>query len=211
MKLVFATLFPEHLDLNGDLANVKVLAKRAALRGAEVEFVSINKGQDLPSRVDFLILGHGSNAAWSDLATDLARLAPQLGRYISEGGIYLAVASGFAKSIELGLAVGNLKPSKRISKFEIAKLGKLEVIGYRNSANSLPIIERQGSALLTQLHGPLFAKNPKLADDLLNEILQKSQLELPEGFVTEKAGQEADFIEAMVADAWRLEKDLARE
>jgi CobQ-like glutamine amidotransferase family enzyme len=42
------------------------------------------------------------------------------------------------------------------------------VIGYKNSDSKTSDFEWHINALLTQLHGPLFAKNPSLADEFIS-------------------------------------------
>jgi len=52
-------LFPNHLNLNGDLANIKVLTERLAWRGVTAVVTLVEKGDPLPTEADFILLGHG--------------------------------------------------------------------------------------------------------------------------------------------------------
>jgi CobQ-like glutamine amidotransferase family enzyme len=211
VKLVVAALFAEHLDLNGDQANLKVLAKRASWYGVELEVIDVQKGQNLPAGVDLIFVGHGSKAAWRDIADDLGRLNEPIRKHLASGGAFMAVASGYEMSVSQGLVAGNNSKQARVSKFEVADLDGRQVLGYVNTESTLPIVQQQAQALLTMLHGPFFAKNPDIADALLRRLVEAKGQTFETVFVTEKAGQSADFIKVMVADAWQLESDLARE
>lgn len=211
MKLTVAALFPTHLDLNGDQANLKVLAKRASWYGIELEIIEVQKGQSLPSTIDFIFLGHGSKAAWLDIAEDLARLRTSIHQHLLNGGAFMAVSSGYEMAVSHGWVTGNNSKQSRVSKFEIAELDGRQVLGYLNTDSSLPVVQQQSNSLLTMLHGPFFAKNPEIADDLLRKLVEAKGQALNADYVTDKAGQSADFIKTLVAEAWQLESDLARE
>ncbi|NBR61305.1 MAG: hypothetical protein EBT86_06590, partial [Actinobacteria bacterium] len=65
-KIKLATVYPEHLNLNGDQANILVLQRRLQLRGVESEVIAVNDNDDL-TNYEFIFLGHGSLAAWSHI------------------------------------------------------------------------------------------------------------------------------------------------
>lgn len=211
MSLKFVALYPSHLDLNGDQANLKVLAKRLAWRGLQAEIVALQKGMDIPADADLIFIGHGSMAAWQDIKTDIQRLLPSIKKHLDAGKAFMAVASGYELSFELGLFAGSLEPRPRVSKFEIADLNGTQVLGYLNSASNSPVIEKHGLTLGTQLHGPVFAKNPELADAYLAEMLKRKNISWPEKAVNEKADQAVGLIKEIVAQVWKLENELSRE
>jgi CobQ-like glutamine amidotransferase family enzyme len=211
VKIIAAALYAQHLDLNGDQANLKVLATRASWYGIDLEIIDVQKGQDLPAGVDLIFIGHGSQAAWQDVAADLDRLNEPIRQHLKNDGALMAVASGYEMCVSRGLVAGANQKQPRVSKFEVAELDGQQVLGYVNTESTLPIVQQQSGALLTMLHGPFFAKNPSIADALLRRLLEAKGHAFETSFVTEKAGQSADFIKAMVADAWQLESDLARE
>jgi CobQ-like glutamine amidotransferase family enzyme len=212
MKLKFASLFPGHLDLNGDQANLRVAAKRLQWFGHQVDFVSVNRGEKIPSDSALVFLGHGSIAAWSDIEGDLANLMPQIKSLISNGAAFMAVSTGHERAIEYGLLPGKVEKVQRISKFEITTFDGLEILGYLNSETTAPVFQKQGLLLGTQLHGPLFAKNPLLVDTYLAEILNQGSaisFELkPVGF---KEKSNADQVAGIVEEVWKLERELASE
>ena len=78
MTLKLVSLFPGHLDLNGDQSNLKVLVKRLAWRGVSAEIVGISKGDVVPADAALIFLGHGSIAAWADVEEYLLQLVPEI-------------------------------------------------------------------------------------------------------------------------------------
>jgi CobQ-like glutamine amidotransferase family enzyme len=210
IKLV--SLFSRHLDLNGDQANLKVAQIRLGWFGHQVEIVNVDKGEAIPTDAALVFLGHGSIAAWADIEDDLSKLVPQITSLIANGMAFMAVASGHERAIELGLMPGKVDKVERVSKFEIATLDGQEILGYLNSETTAPVIQKQGLVLGTQLHGPLFAKNPDFVDSYLAEVLQ-SQLGT---LVTLQASgaqakNNADQVAGIVEEVWKLERELASE
>jgi CobQ-like glutamine amidotransferase family enzyme len=57
---------PTHLNLNGDLGNLLVLNKRLEWRNVASSIEHLNGSEDL-NDFDFILVGHGSNAAWKQL------------------------------------------------------------------------------------------------------------------------------------------------
>lgn len=207
MNLNLVSLFPDHLNLNGDQANLMIMQKRLAWRGINSQIVPVEKGASLPSDADFIFLGHGSIAAWSDIADDLDRLLPSLKLNTKAGCAFMAVASGHEKSIQLGLISGAVEPIERVSKFEIARLGELRVLGYLNSASNAPVLQLHNLVLGTQLHGPVFAKNPALVDNYLEKILTAKGID-PREFPNDSRISRVDDLARSV---WQLEEELASE
>jgi CobQ-like glutamine amidotransferase family enzyme len=207
MTVRLVSLFPEHLNLNGDQANLLVASKRLEWFGYESEIVSVGMGEDIPDGAHLIFLGHGSLAAWNYLSADLERLVPQIRNSITQGSGFMAIASGYEKAIRLGFFGGDLSAKKRVSKFEVVNLGNLEVLGYLNSTTKAPVIQKDELSLGSQLHGPLFAKNPDLVDSYLAEILAAKNYSVAKKQEKNNLDQVAEIIEAV----WSLERELARE
>lgn len=202
-------LFPKHLDLNGDQANLKVARKRLEWLGHEVKITAIDKGQLIPSDADFVFLGHGSMAAWADLENEIEKITPQLEALIARGTAFMAVASGYERAIELGFFQGSLESTERVSKFVVADLDGKEVLGYLNASSKAPYIQRQGLSLGTQLHGPVFSKNPELIDEYFADILAvKGE---PVSKAPKSGSKNIQLISQIVESVWKLERDLASE
>jgi CobQ-like glutamine amidotransferase family enzyme len=211
MKIRIAALFPDHLDLNGDQANLKVAKARLEWLGYEVEIIPVHKGDQVPAESAMVFLGHGSIAAWADIDSELRAQVPKLKAMIQEGVAFMAVASGHERAIELGFFPGKVAKRERISKFELTNLNGLEVLGYLNSETDAPIIQKSGLLLGTQLHGPLFAKNPKLVDAYFAEIIESRNIGVGSQVSQPDSRAKIDFVSAIVDQVWSLEKQLASE
>lgn len=213
MNVSLVALFPTHLNLNGDLANIKVLQERLAWRNVSTEVTFVNKGDNIPDDADFLLIGHGSEAAWTDLQEDLNRLRPRIRESFERGVAGLAVASGYERifqldaSASLDIIAKPVSRTERVSRFYLAQLEDHNALGYINSDADLPALTRINNLFGTLLHGPVLAKNEWLADSIINCIFEMRGAELPELREKEKAGLVADLISKI----WELEEPLARE
>ena len=161
-----AALYPNHLNLNGDFANLTVLQKRLEWYGAEAEVVYVEKSTDL-TKFDVVLLGHGSRDAWAQLENIDPELIPSVAALVSNGTKVMAVSSGYEilrEAIE-GLVV---KHSERVSEFR----NHDGIVGYVNSEAELEPIRWIQNSLFTLFHGPVFAKNPDLADKFLGSLIE---------------------------------------
>ena len=175
-------LYPEHLNLNGDRGNLVVLQRRLEWSAIEVQVSSYRPGESLGSEApDFVLLGHGSPAAWRQIYADLARISPTLQSWIDGSTQMLAVSSGFAALHGLirGLPT-EVNKVPRISKFEVAEFENGQVVGYKNTDLDLPTLERFGNLIGTVLHGPILAKNTQFTSDLIGLMMngQTNNLDL---------------------------------
>ena len=160
-----AALYPNHLNLNGDLANLLVLQKRLEWYGLAADVVYVEKPSDL-TKFDVVLLGHGSRDAWSQLEDIDPELIPSVASLVSAGKKVMAVSSGYELLIEAidGLVV---KHSERVSEFRSHE----DIVGYVNSEAELEPIRWISDSLFTLFHGPVFAKNPDLADKFLGSLI----------------------------------------
>lgn len=166
-------LYPDHLNLNGDRGNLLVIQKRLDWASIQVGRFTHRAGQPLPAtRPDFILLGHGSSAAWRQVYSDLARIVPALEQWMREGTQLLAVSSGYAALHGLlSTLPKSIERQDRVSKFAVVETDRGNVVGYLNSDLALPIFERAGNFIGTQLHGPVLAKTVWLADEIIEQIL----------------------------------------
>jgi CobQ-like glutamine amidotransferase family enzyme len=164
-------LFPDHLNLNGDSGNITVLEKRIGWLGLGAKRTAVQPGQVPVCRPDFLLIGHGSAAAWKQVYPHLARLAPAIQDWMKQGTRVLAVSSGFAALHGLLQELPHsVERSDRISKFVSDEFEGQSVTGYLNTDLQLPMMLRHGNLLGTMLHGPLLAKNSWLADEIIESL-----------------------------------------
>lgn len=167
-RIRLAALYPEHLNLNGDLANLTVLKKRLEWAGVEVEIVHVDKPSDL-GNFDVVVLGHGSRDAWAQLAQIDPQLVSKVADLVRAGKRVLAVSSGYEQLIE-EIEGRVVKHNARVSEFQEHE----GIVGYVNSEAELEPVQWMENSLLTLLHGPIFAKNPDLADKFLGNLIQGS-------------------------------------
>ena len=160
-----ASLYPKHLNLNGDLANISILQKRLEWFGIKSEVSSIEKPIDL-SAFDVILLGHGSRDAWAQLDEIDPELVSKLAQLVKSGTKVIAVSSGYELLLEAidGVVV---KHSERVSEFKSHD----GIVGYVNSEAELEPIRWIENSLFTLFHGPVFAKNPELADKFLGSLI----------------------------------------
>ena len=199
-----ATLYADRLNLNGDQGNLRVLEKRLLARNIEFDVVQFKIGDDpqILNDVDFLLIGHGSLAAWRSLESDLHRVSDAIQQILVSNTLVLAVSSGAEMLYRhpIKFFEENLEKVPRRSRFVIAAFEGKQVLGYVNSETSLPDIKRTGSVIVTTLHGPLLAKNPQVADS----ILESFGAEISSSAAIEK-------LDESVAGIWSLETELANE
>lgn len=200
-------LYPDHLNLNGDRGNIQVLQRRLSWAGLDAQTFTHRIGQPMPSTApDFVLLGHGSPAAWRQVYGDLVRIAPTLNSWLASGTQLLAVSSGFAALHglleQLPKEVARVA---RVSKFEVATVGDLEVVGYKNSDLDLPDILVSENLIGTLLHGPLLAKNENFANQVISRILERHEIQIEIDATT------GPRVSEFARQASELASELARE
>lgn len=177
-------LYPDHLNLNGDAANADILARRMNWYGIDNTVSFHRPGDDLPRlQPDFVLLGHGSLAAWKSLEQDWQRFYPLLRDWVAAGVFGLAVNSGQELLHRNGSKVfeGDLRERDRVSEFVVAEVDWLgegaRLLGYQNSVFDAPLVERVNNFVGTQLHGTVLSKNATLADWFIRGVARVQQLE----------------------------------
>lgn len=160
-----AALYPNHLNLNGDLANLTILDRRLEWSGIQSEVVLVEKPTDL-SKFDVILVGHGSRDAWAQLEEIDPGLISELVQLVKLGQKVMAVSSGYELLVEAldGLVV---KHTERVSEFKSHE----GIVGYINSEAELEPLRWIDNSLFTLFHGPVFAKNPELADKFLGSLI----------------------------------------
>ena len=160
-----AALFPNHLNLNGDLANLLVIQKRLQWSGVTAEIVPVTSTANL-AEFDFVIAGHGSKAAWADVIRLDLSFVKNLVTFIESGKTALLVASAYDLMSE---PLTGLQRTSTEHRSEFVKSDE-GVVGYLNSDSINKELQWHKNALLTLLHGPVLAKNPAIADELIHRM-----------------------------------------
>jgi len=158
--IVLGTIAGSRLNLDGDQGNLLALRRYLSAAGFSVEFRSV---ASTAAALDchFLLFGHGSVAAMASLDEMLAAIDWAA---VSAGVPGLVVGSGFEWLASHDHVNERISRTDRESEFQVADLGPLRVLGYRNTDSGLPNLAMNGNLICTMLHGPVLAKNPKLLD-----------------------------------------------
>lgn len=219
-------LYPSQLNLNGDVANREVLAAYLGWQNVPVELIDLRPSENASQlSPDFVIIGHGSIAAWSSIRADFGDLKPQIEAWMNDRVPMLAVASGRDALLQagaqtpmhlpsLGVVPETFATAANISKFEVATdpdiAAGAEILGYLNTAVTAPVLSKQGSLVLTSLHGPVLSKNLEWLHELATAVAQRADHKLPpldEALKVNQAAKLGDLI-AKIRD---LEIDLASQ
>jgi CobQ-like glutamine amidotransferase family enzyme len=95
-RLTLAHLYPEAMDLYGDLGNVLALLRRCEWRGIDVDVVEVRVGESVDLSVaDLIVMGGGQDTAQAYVASDLNKRGPVIRGLVDEGAAVLAVCGGF--------------------------------------------------------------------------------------------------------------------
>jgi CobQ-like glutamine amidotransferase family enzyme len=96
MRIAVGHLYPDYLNIYADRGNIAVLARRAALRGHELQVTGVSLEDDLvPGRHDLLYIGGGQDREQALVAPDLAAKGEAVKRAVAEGAALLAVCGGY--------------------------------------------------------------------------------------------------------------------
>lgn len=196
LKLV--SIFGDRLNLNGDQANLFILQQRLKWAGITSEVLTVSSQSELDSAdADFLFIGHGSLAAWQSCLKDWPDLASAF-LTSSRSVPAFAVASGADEVIGV---TGNKrsKLAQTFSEFCVDQFEGRDLLGYKNTTTAENTTVRINQAMLTWLHGPVLAKNPAMADEIIRQILGGAEVAGLENENTRK-------IDEIVAGVWQLEK-----
>ena len=96
MRFVVGHLYPGYLNIYADRGNMAVLARRAAWRGIDLEYRTIELAEPLrPGDHDLLYIGGGQDREQARVASDVASRASELEEAVERGAAVLAVCGGY--------------------------------------------------------------------------------------------------------------------
>ncbi len=93
--LVIVHLYPDLLMSYGDRGNVLTLARRAEWRGFSVRVIGVTRGEPLPTTVDIILIGGGSDRIQGLVGDDLARRAGGFADLVGGNTVILGVCAGY--------------------------------------------------------------------------------------------------------------------
>lgn len=96
MKLKIAHLYPELLNLYGDMGNIVSLKKRAEWRSIEVEVKEYSIDEKINfDDIDILFLGGGSDKEQLVVCNKLKDYKEEISKYVENNGVIIASCGGF--------------------------------------------------------------------------------------------------------------------
>ena len=95
MRIVFAHLYPDYLNIYADRGNLAVLTGRAKRRGIDLDVREIGLGDAMPAAADFFYIGGGQDREQALIAPDLAARGTALADAVAGGAVVLAVCGGY--------------------------------------------------------------------------------------------------------------------
>lgn len=96
MKLKIAHLYPDLLNLYGDIGNITTIKKRCEWRGLETQVDSIYGSEKINfTGYDLVFLGGGSDREQLLVRDKLMSMKKELSSYVEAGGVLVAVCGGY--------------------------------------------------------------------------------------------------------------------
>lgn len=97
MELNICHLYPDLLNVYGDVGNVLILKHRAALRGIDVNIINSSIGDPLDNdNIDILFFGGGQDFEQSIVSKDLQEVKrDSLVKYVEDSKVLLAICGGY--------------------------------------------------------------------------------------------------------------------
>ena len=96
MKLTIGYIYPDLLNLYGDCGNIQCLKTRLEWRDIETEILYFSSEDRIDfTRPDLIMLGGGSDREQELAAEKLRKARLELGCYIEDGGVLLAICGGY--------------------------------------------------------------------------------------------------------------------
>jgi CobQ-like glutamine amidotransferase family enzyme len=212
--ITLAHLYPREMNIYGDTGNVRVLAKRLAWRGIDVDVVPVSVGDSIPAQADIVLGGGGQDAAQGEIGLDFVGKGATLRSMANDGVVMLAICGSYQLlGHEFVTSEGRRIPG--IGVLDVTTVASAKrlignnsvdtdfagcLVGYENHSG----LTRLGSdaqplgrsatgrgnnghdhtegavrdnVFGTYLHGPVLAKSPVFADELLRRALARRGLD----------------------------------
>lgn len=156
--MIIGHLFPDLLNLYGDLGNVRTLQRRLEWRNLDVEVKDYHLNDPIDfSKLDIVVLGGGSDREQQIVCQKMQTIKDDFKAYIENGGVVLAICGGYqllghfyessrGKIQGLGiLDIDTIQKSKRLIGNIILEspLVKSPIVGFENHSGQTNIYQHQ--------------------------------------------------------------------
>jgi len=94
-KFYLTHLYPKKLSIYGDFGNILAMQFLLKKMGLEPVYQTVEVGQDLPDKNDFMLMGGGQDKEQSDVVTDLKDKSEKIKSLVEEGMGILAICGGY--------------------------------------------------------------------------------------------------------------------
>lgn len=175
MKKIY-TVMPTRLNLNGEQGNVLVIQRRLQWLGIPFETISLETLEDFFDAIptmkneadeSFVFIGQGSLETFEQLQQNFTKLKTSIDQLSGSGVPTLIVGTCYE------VLSGSKLRSAYFSEFVVEEFqpSRFDVLGYAATGYDLPALAVKGnSVVMSVMHGPILAKNPKLSDWFLNAM-----------------------------------------
>src|SRR3990170_7605655 len=95
-KLTIFHLYPDAMNLYGDLGNITTLIRRMYDRAIDVDILDIKRGDKADFKyADIIFMGGGQDRGQKAIAEDLAKRGREIKSEIEKGLVALTICGGF--------------------------------------------------------------------------------------------------------------------
>lgn len=96
MNLTICHLYPDLLNVYGDIGNIRILKYRAEKRNIDVKVKNISIGDNLDESYDIIFFGGGQDYEQSIVSDDLNNNKKEfIKNYIEDNGVFLSICGGY--------------------------------------------------------------------------------------------------------------------
>jgi len=94
-KIKLIHMYPDLLNLYGDIGNIITLEKRCSWRNIHLEVNRMKLGKSFPNKGDIYFIGGGQDEDEYEVYEDLVKHRYQIKRLVDKGVVFLCVCAGF--------------------------------------------------------------------------------------------------------------------
>lgn len=96
LKINIAHLYPELLNIYGDMGNIYAIKKRCEWRNIDVEIHNINHGKNInPEKYDIYFIGGGQDKQQIDVASEMQKQKTNIKEAAESDAVFLSICGGY--------------------------------------------------------------------------------------------------------------------